>query len=207
MRAQRRRWYSSIAPFWGTETAAWFQMEMSATKKLEGWLECSMNYKLYVLCIYIYLIGLHRYLHHKTIVVGAVKHDYGDVFFCPRTCGFKRWLVGWWKKSAMWFIDSFLSNSGNIYILYIYYTYTIHILYIYVWYTRLRHDVFRFQGTSHGIPLLLGPGTEAFRNAAAQVANDYQRPMILWSIPQEPISGGFLVERSGSRTGKSLKNG
>ena len=49
-----------------------------------------------------------------------------------------------------------------------------------------RHDL-RFQGTPHEVPLLLGPATEAFRNAAAQVANDYQRAMILWSIPKEPI--------------------
>ena len=61
---------------------------------------------------------------------------------------------------------------------------------------------FTYQGTSHALPLLLGPGTEAFRTAAAQVAQDYQRPMILWSIPKEgggardailPENGGFVV--------------
>eukprot|EP00434_Breviolum_minutum_P020453 symbB.v1.2.018037.t1/scaffold1424.1/size119625/2 len=33
--------------------------------------------------------------------------------------------------------------------------------------------------------LLLGPATESFRTAAAQVAYDYQMPMLLWSIPKE----------------------
>jgi len=33
--------------------------------------------------------------------------------------------------------------------------------------------------------LLLGPSTESFRTAAAQVAYDYQMTMLLWSIPKE----------------------
>eukprot|EP00438_Fugacium_kawagutii_P009964 Skav225764 [mRNA] locus=scaffold3552:221942:223984:- [translate_table: standard] len=38
--------------------------------------------------------------------------------------------------------------------------------------------------------LLLGPGTEDFRNAAAQVANEYQKPMILWSLPKDWVLTG-----------------
>ncbi|CAE7618751.1 SMC1 [Symbiodinium natans] len=38
---------------------------------------------------------------------------------------------------------------------------------------------------SGAMDLLLGPGTFQFRQAAAQVSNEYQIPMLLWSLPEE----------------------
>ena len=57
------------------------------------------------------------------------------------------------------------------------------------------HTPFCGRGTRRA-SLLLGPATESFRTAAAQVAYDYQMPMLLWSIPKD---GSWLTTQVMSR--------
>ena len=57
------------------------------------------------------------------------------------------------------------------------------------------HTPFCGRGTRRA-SLLLGPATESFRTAAAQVAYDYQMPMLLWSIPKD---GSWLSTQVTSR--------
>ena len=84
----------------------------------------SCMYCVYYIYIYICLIGLHRYLHHKTIVVGAVNHDYGDVFCLSKNL---------WLFCVDWLVDERNQPCGSVIISYqtlVTYTYYNHI-YIY----------------------------------------------------------------------------